>query len=134
MATFTRISTLLLVSFALAGPAASAFVFEGNAWPVVVVPDSDTVEPGGGTGITITMNETSTTHTVVALSSSHPTLLQVPSTTSVPAGYLTKSFGVVAPWEGRLKARTRAKTSSTVVRVTATANGHSAYTDITVTE
>ncbi|WP_088280235.1 PKD domain-containing protein [Ideonella sp. A 288] len=77
----------------------------------------------GGTSLTGTVKASSTAGVVVKLTSSKPRTVAVPSSITIPAGASTGSFTV----------KTARVTSSTTVAITATANGVSVKSLLTVT-
>lgn len=81
------------------------------------------------------MNLAGTSSTTVYLSSSDPSVLTVPSSVSVPAGNTIWQFPAAAmayPIGQNVKPKAKAAKPGTTVTVTATANGRSAYTNVTV--
>ena len=87
------------------------------------------------------MNQTGTTPTTVYLTSSHPSILQVPSTLVIPADTLARPFiayaleapddGMGAP-DGFFQKLAVMSSFGTLVTITATANGQAVWTTVTV--
>ena len=134
MITNTRFSALFVVLFVLASSFAAAFRLDGNNWPVVVVPADSIVQLGDSTSVAIQMNQPGTSATTVYLTSSHPGLIPVPASVTIPAGNSTAYIYIdvpLFPSQG-VRTKTSQRNLATTVRITATANGRSAYTDISV--
>ena len=110
-------------------PAVAHRRLDAHNWPVIVTPADSTLSANEATSVTVSMNQAGTSPTVVSLSSSHPSLLAVPSTVTVATN---ASSAVFSAGVYDINPRAKARQTSTVVTVTASANGHSASTTITV--
>ena len=84
MNNIARLGSFLFVSLVLVAPITAARRLDGGGWPIVVLPADDTIEAGEGTSVTVQMNKIQDSPTVVQITSSHPDLLPVPSTITVP--------------------------------------------------
>lgn len=136
MVTNTRFNTLFVILFVLASSFAVALRLDQNGWPVIVTPADSSLAPGDSTQLNITMNQAGSTPTTVYLSSSQPGVLTVPMSVTVPAGStgvqtVAATMGIPGS-DPKPKNGAVSRSLATVVRVTASANGRSAYTDITV--
>ncbi|MGV3614666.1 MAG: hypothetical protein ACO1SV_04945 [Fimbriimonas sp.] len=134
MFNFTRFTTPLVVLFALGTGLVQATRLDTGGHPQTIVPTSSTINAGSWVGMTVTLSRAGTTSTTVGLTSSHPTLLQVPSSVVVPANNVSQEFTALAPFIlpddfGKMAIL---NLLGTTVTVTATANGQSAQTTVTV--
>jgi hypothetical protein len=90
--------------------------------PAGLSPISAAVHGGDAGKVALTLSDSPFTPLVVSLKSSNPAVLSVPASTTAPAGLYSSSFGF----------KTAAVTTAKAVTVTATVNGHSSTTTVTV--
>ena len=93
--------------------------------PIIALPDPDEIQSGQSTTLYVTLDKTSTTATTVYLSSSHPEVVTMPSSISIPAGHLTGSCEADA-------ATSSLDSGSLQVTITASNANGSAYGYLTV--
>ena len=114
------IAVLGLIGFAFAA-------LDGNSVPIVATPDQSAISAGASTGVTVQMSQAATSDTTVTLSSSNPSVLATPGSVIVRQGNESARFNVISsPVAGK------EPSPGTAVTITATANGGSASTVITV--
>jgi hypothetical protein len=114
------IAVLGLIGFAFAA-------LDGNSVPIVATPDQSAISAGASTGVTVQMSQAATSDTTVTLSSSNPSVLATPGSVIVRQGNQSARFSVISsPVAGK------EPSPGTAVTITATANGGSASTVITV--
>jgi hypothetical protein len=125
MKKFARLG-LAIATLALIAATGSAEVnkFDGSHIPIVVTPQYASISQGDSDAFTITMNGNVTSDTVINLSSSDPSL-SVPATATVTSGHNS----VLVYGDATINHRFH---QGTTVTVTASANGGSASTTITV--
>lgn len=131
MTTFTRFSTLLVAFFVLLAAIGHAARFDGGGWPVGVIPSSSTVNVGESVGFSVSVNQSGSTPTTVYLTSSNSSVLQVPPVVIIPAGNAAAYFTGTTSAISGVKAL-KSRSLGTTVTITASANGRSAETNVTV--
>ncbi len=100
---------------------------DGNSVPIVATPDQSSISAGASTGVTVQMSQAATSDTTVMLSSSNPSVLATPGSVIVRQGNQSARFNVISsPVAGK------EPSPGTAVTITASANGGSASTTITV--
>jgi hypothetical protein len=133
---FTRFSVILVVLFTLVSALAQAIRLDGSQWPVVIAPISSTLsEDQSTTYVNVGLNQAGTSSTTMSVTSSHPGLVSVPSTITVPSGVTSWQFGIAAmgyPIGIQTKTKAQGGRPGTQVTITVSANGRSAYTYVTV--
>ena len=95
-------------------------VVGGTATISSLTPSALSITQGGSGQVTVSLNATQATNTVIALSSSAGSIAAVPATVTVPAGQVSAAFTVAANTAGQAD-------------ITATLNGTSATSHVTVT-
>lgn len=131
MITYTRFGTLLVVFFTLFVGVVHARLLDGQTWPVVVLPSVATVNAGESVGFSLTTNQSATTSTTVYLTSSNSAILQVPTSITIPAGNAGAYFTATTSPLPSAKIAAKSMLGESV-KITATANGRSAETNVTV--
>jgi|GEM_PF-3781143 len=123
----TRLLSIVLTVSAISATLASRM--DTGHLPIILLPDDSTLSNGQTVTFTVTLDGTTTTNQSVSLSSSNSALLPVPPSTTIPAGQSTATFQaqVASP----IPKKYQGLMSSPVV-VTASANGGSTSTTITV--
>lgn len=118
----------LLLAFAAIAPAVS-LPFDQQHIPVIVTPADSSLSSNESTTVTVTMDGSVASDTVVSLSTDSSEL-GLPQSVTVRQGHTTASFDV-----SQVSFKSMAslsKSSSTIAHVTATCNGGSASAAITI--
>jgi len=129
---FTHIAlalSLLTASVAFGATKALPRTFDSSIIPVSLNPSPGTITRGQRTTITVNMSGVGSSATVVSLSSSNTNDLPVPSTMTIQSGQSSGNFQTLTPPPGE---GDHGRFTSSVVTVTATANGVSKDCQVTV--